>query len=142
MTNPRARGDSAAEIVHFLENCKDFCHAVLLVCPHSPVCCNPTPKKGLLSLGICVPWCPRVNRGCSKPIKCCFGVPSPPNCQPVFALSKPLTFAGETGRRFGTALAPQTLGLQQNHHRFGLPTGFSHLSRQYHCDISLKYNTN
>lgn len=55
-----------------------------LVCPRSQVCCNPIPKKGFFSLGICVPLCPQVNNGCSKPIKCCSAHP-----QPVFLLSTP-----------------------------------------------------
>lgn len=36
----------------FFENCKDFCRALFLLCPHSLVCCNPIPKKGFFSLGI------------------------------------------------------------------------------------------
>lgn len=73
----------------FFENCKDLWHAMLLVCPHSLVCCNPIPKKGFVSLGVCVPWCPWVSHGCCKPIKCCSGVPFPPDCRPAFSLSTP-----------------------------------------------------
>lgn len=73
----------------FFENCKDFCHALFSLCPHSLVCCNPIPKKGFFSLGICVPWCPRVSHGCSKPIKCCSRVPFPFDGQPAFSLGTP-----------------------------------------------------
>lgn len=61
---------------------------MFLVCPYSRVCCNPIPKKRLFLPGRCVPWCPRVSRGCSEPIKCS-GVPFPPDCQPTFSLKSP-----------------------------------------------------
>lgn len=80
----------------FFENCKDFCRALFLLCPHSLVCCNPIPKKGFFSLGICVPWCPRVSHGCSKPIKCCSRVPFPFDGQPAFSLGTPSPYKKET----------------------------------------------
>lgn len=78
---------------------------MLLVCPHSLECCNPIPKKSFFSLGMYVPWCPRVNHGCSKPIKCCSGVPSKPDCQPAFSLSTPPSLPNKdsvSAERFNT----------------------------------------
>ncbi len=95
-TNPTALGVSALEISHLSDNCKDFFHAVFLVCPHSLVFCNPIPKKAFFSLGICVPWCPRVSHGCSKPIKCCSGVAFPPDCQPAFFTQHTFSFHNNT----------------------------------------------